>query len=469
MKPIKISLALLAMFLLSTLASMAAIKIIDADAVVEKSLQSVSIATQAKNLARLFVINQDTALIQELTNVNIATQEKSLAKFFVINEDAGYVKDLTSVNISTQETPLAKLFIINDDTTLRKDLTVVNMPKQAIPIKKIFLANADAMITKGLLPLDGKAIITPTPISSFTLLLDKGTNMISLPLKTQESYTARSFARDIGSTVVIKYDSKESKFLPFVPEVSQGDGFAIDGGQGYIVNVLNSKEIVFTGTAWSNAPSKLAPNNVSKTNWAFVVCGTILNGNSIAQNDNLAVIVKNIRTGKFIESEAGQVENGRYSVAFVDMSKKSVINSGDSLAIYLKDNTKGVLSKPVVQKVIISDLDKSFVNVSLNTKYFIPEKSVLLQNYPNPFNPETWIPYQLKEDNNVVIRVYSSSGSLVRTMNLGYKPAGFYDGKERSAHWDGKNELGEKVSSGIYFYNIEAGDFTSTRKMILMK
>jgi len=119
--------------------------------------------------------------------------------------------------------------------------------------------------------------------------------------------------------------------------------------------------------------------------------------------------------------------------------------------------------------VIISDLDKSFVNVSLNTKYFIPEKSVLLQNYPNPFNPETWIPYQLKEDNNVVIRVYSSSGSLVRTMNLGYKPAGFYDGKERSAHWDGKNELGEKVSSGIYFYNIEAGDFTSTRKMILMK
>jgi hypothetical protein len=468
MKLIKISFTLLVMFLLSALTSTAAIKIIDADAVIEKSLQSVSITTQAKSLARLFIINQDTALTQELTNVNIATQEKSLAKFFVINEDAGSVKDLTSVNISTQDTPLAKLFIINDDTTLRKDLTVVNMPKQAIPIKKIFLANADAMLTRGLLPLDGKTIITPTPISSFTLSLDKGTNMISLPLKTQDSYTARSFARDIGSTVVIKYDSKESKFLPFVPEVSQGDGFSIEGGKGYIVNVLDSKEFIFTGTAWSNAPAKLAPQKES-THWAFVVCGTILDGDKIGQNDNLAVTVKNLRTGKLIESEAGQVENGRYSLAFVDMSKKSVINSGDSLAIYLKDNTKGVLSKPVVQKVIISDLDKSFVTVTLNTKYFIPEKNLLLQNYPNPFNPETWIPYQLKEDNNVVIRIYSSSGSLVRTMNLGYKPAGFYEGKERAVYWDGKNEVGEKVSSGIYFYTIQAGKFNATKKMIVTK
>ena len=88
MKLIKISFTLLVMFLLSALTSTAAIKIIDADAVVEKSLQSVSITTQAKSLARLFIINQDTALMQELTNVNIATQEKSLAKFFVINEYA---------------------------------------------------------------------------------------------------------------------------------------------------------------------------------------------------------------------------------------------------------------------------------------------------------------------------------------------------------------------------------------------
>jgi hypothetical protein len=293
--------------------------------------------------------------------------------------------------------------------------------------------------------------------------------MISLPLKPQDSYTARSFANNIGSTVVIRYDTKEAKFLPFVPDVSQGDGFAIEGGRGYIVNVSNSKEIVFTGTAWSNAPSKLAPNNIPKTNWAFVVCGTILDGDRIGQNDNLAVIVKNLRTGKLIESEVGQVENGRYMVAFVDMSKNSVINSGDSLAVYLKDNTKGVLSKPVVQKVIISDLDKSFVNVPLNTKYFIPEKSVLLQNYPNPFNPETWIPYQLKEDNNVVIRIYSSSGSLVRTLNLGYKSAGFYEGKERAVYWNGKNEFGESVSSGVYFYNIQAGNFTATKKMIVKK
>ena len=468
MKLIKISFTLLVMFLLSALTSTAAIKIIDADAVIEKSLQSVNITTQAKSLARLFIINHDTALTQELASVNITTQEKSLAKFFVINQDAGSEKDLTSVNISTQETPLAKLFIINDDTTLRKDLTVVSMPKQAIPIKKIFLANADAILTRGLLPLDGKTIITPTPISSFTLSLDKGTNMISLPLRPQDSYTARSFASDIGSTVVIKYDSKENKFLPFVPEVSQGDGFVIEGGKGYIVNVLDSKDFIFTGTAWSNAPPKLAPQKES-THWAFVVCGTIFDGDRIAQNEALSVIVKNLRTGKIIESEIGQIENGRYSVAFVDMSKKDVISYGDSLAVHLKDNSKGILAKPLINKVTISDIDKSFVNVPLSTKDFIPEKNFLLQNYPNPFNPDTWIPYQLKEDANVVIEIYSSSGSLVRTLNLGYKPAGFHEGKERATHWDGKNEIGEKVSSGIYFYTIQAGTFTATKKMLIQK
>jgi len=333
---------------------------------------------------------------------------------------------------------------------------------------RIIIEYADLCSTKSLVNFFKDPIIPPTSsISSFKMALDKGLNMISLPVKPDTSLTARSFANNIGSTVVIRYDTKEAKFLPFVPDVSQGDGFAIEGGRGYIVNVSNSKEFVFTGTAWSNAPSKLAPNNVSKTNWAFVVCGTILDGDRIEQNDNLAVTVKNLRTSKLIESEAGQVENGRYSVAFVDMSKNSVINSGDSLAIYLKDNTKGVLSKPIIQKVIISDLDKSFVTIPLNTKYFIPEKSVLLQNYPNPFNPETWIPYQLKEDNNVVIRIYSSSGSLVRSLNLGHKSAGYYEGKERAAHWDGKNEVGEKVASGIYFYSIKAGSFVSTRKMVI--
>ena len=98
-----------------------------------------------------------------------------------------------------------------------------------------------------------------------------------------------------------------------------------------------------------------------------------------------------------------------------------------------------------------------------------PKVSLLHQNYPNPFNPDTWIPYQLREDAHVVIRIYAATGQLVRTLNLGHKPAGFYTDRETAAYWDGKNEAGERVASGIYFYGIKAGDLTATRKMTIIR
>lgn len=98
-----------------------------------------------------------------------------------------------------------------------------------------------------------------------------------------------------------------------------------------------------------------------------------------------------------------------------------------------------------------------------------PQLTRLLQNYPNPFNPETWIPYQLSEDGDITIRIYSTSGKLVRELRPGYEPAGIYISKARAAYWDGRNEAGEAVTSGIYFYSIQAGAFTATRKMAIAR
>ena len=100
---------------------------------------------------------------------------------------------------------------------------------------------------------------------------------------------------------------------------------------------------------------------------------------------------------------------------------------------------------------------------------FIPEETALLHNYPNPFNPETWIPYQLAEPTDVTIHIYAASGVLVRTLALGHQAAGIYQYRSRAAYWDGKNEVGESVASGIYFYTLTASDFTATRKMLIMK
>ena len=100
---------------------------------------------------------------------------------------------------------------------------------------------------------------------------------------------------------------------------------------------------------------------------------------------------------------------------------------------------------------------------------FIPEETALLHNYPNPFNPETWVPYQLAEPAEVTLTIHSVNGTLVRTLALGHQPAGIYQTRTRAAYWDGKNDVGESVASGVYFYTLTAGDFNATRKMLIRK
>ena len=99
----------------------------------------------------------------------------------------------------------------------------------------------------------------------------------------------------------------------------------------------------------------------------------------------------------------------------------------------------------------------------------IPKATALLPNYPNPFNPETWVPYQLAAAADVTLTISAVDGTLVRTLALGHRAAGVYQSKSRAAYWDGRNELGEPVASGIYFYTLTAGDFSATGKMLVRK
>ena len=98
-----------------------------------------------------------------------------------------------------------------------------------------------------------------------------------------------------------------------------------------------------------------------------------------------------------------------------------------------------------------------------------PTETALLPNYPNPFNPETWIPYHLAKSTDVSISIYAADGKLVRSLHLGYQAVGTYESRSRAAYWDGRNEFGEPVASGIYFYTLSAGNFVATRKMLIRK
>ncbi len=113
--------------------------------------------------------------------------------------------------------------------------------------------------------------------------------------------------------------------------------------------------------------------------------------------------------------------------------------------------------------------ERAIASVERLLALLMPKETALLANYPNPFNPETWIPYQLAKPADVTLRIHAVDGSLVRTLSLGHKAIGTYQSRSRAAYWDGKNEFGEPVASGVYFYTLTAGDFNATRKMLIRK
>ena len=93
-----------------------------------------------------------------------------------------------------------------------------------------------------------------------------------------------------------------------------------------------------------------------------------------------------------------------------------------------------------------------------------PKKFALQQNYPNPFNPSTTITYELAKPVNVTLRVYDISGRLIRTIVNDMQKAGRYE-----VQWDGKNDAGNQVASGMYFLRMQTPGFTKIRKMTLVR
>ena len=114
-------------------------------------------------------------------------------------------------------------------------------------------------------------------------------------------------------------------------------------------------------------------------------------------------------------------------------------------------------------------MKRGFVVLEQLLMSLTPRETELLANYPNPFNPETWIPYRLAEDAFVTLTIYDLSGHLVRTLDVGHRIASAYESRSKAIYWDGKNGLGEGVASSVYFYTLTAGDYSATRRMVILK
>ena len=358
---------------------------------------------------------------------------------------------------------------------------------------------------------------------AFDLTLNAGLNMISVPLMPAEPYTAKSLAEMLGATTIIQLKGENQHFLGYT--IADGDdGFSIDGGKGYIVNTPTGGVVKFTGSAWDNQPDpeptpepvvEEMPEEVAeeapaeepaaeepaaeevaeevaeepaveetaeepaaeeaaaaaparstfKTAWAFVVTSDI---QGMETGTAYRLVAENLRTGS-IATQNITTDVRRSAAVWADLNRKSVIQAGDRLEITLYDDRGRVVSGPFQRTVTTTDIRNAFLSVDLTVGDVRPQETVLAQNFPNPFNPETWIPYQLSESTEVSIQIYDVSGRLVRTLNLGWQPVGSYMTPSSAAYWDGRNAIGERVASGIYFYTLQTSDFAATRRMVILK
>ncbi len=298
----------------------------------------------------------------------------------------------------------------------------------------------------------------------FNVTLTKGLNMLSLPLASPKPMTAKSLAGISGATVVIALDAKNQQFIGWTPS-APNDGFSVEGGKGYIVNVPQPRNFAFVGSRWTNQTEEAAAApaiSQKQETWAFVVSGH-LNGNPTF--DGYKVIVRNLRTNTIITTS---VHGNYFAAATADLARRSVVKVGDVIEARVIGPDGNVESQTLKIKVTPENLTNALLSVKFDS-IGKPLQNKLLQNYPNPFNPETWIPYQLAQDSSISVSIYDSTGKVIRKLSLGNQSAGFYNSRERAAYWDGKNALGESVASGVYFYKLETPSFQQTRRLVILK
>lgn len=177
------------------------------------------------------------------------------------------------------------------------------------------------------------------------------------------------------------------------------------------------------------------------------------------------VLVDTSLNDSYLEANTDISDEVRF--AFVSLQPMSGQGNLFTIEFEVLPNTEGTSSALILDSV-------DFFNSQTITKIsgevrVIPSAFALLQNYPNPFNPETWLPYKLAADAPVTIRIYNARGWLVRRIDFGNQRAGVYLGKGTAAYWNGRNASGEEVASGLYFYNLQAGDFIATKRMLIVK
>ena len=305
------------------------------------------------------------------------------------------------------------------------------------------------------------------------ITLGAGLNLIGLPINDPRVVNVSSIitlAAGAASSIVV---STDDGFASVSAAGDAGDG-PVRGDAAYLVTAISAATIPLLGSGWTNdtagaAPIALTGYNVDGQTAVLDVQGAIVDEITGLAREGFRVKVKNLST-KASLSKVTSVETAEgYNMTFVDLKAGHAARIGDVLEISADSPNPLIGVQPVRHIVTVDDVKNSTIQLEELIAYEIPAETELLRNYPNPFNPETWIPYHLSEDADVKLTIYDVNGELVRDIDVGHQTAAKYDTRAKAIYWDGRNRFGEQVASGIYFYHLDAGDFSGTRKMVILK
>ena len=319
-----------------------------------------------------------------------------------------------------------------------------------------------------------------------TITLNQGLNLVGLPLddsrinRVSDLFTLQGIGGNVP--VIILTDSGEFKV---VGRMGDPGDIEITGGQSFIMTAGRAATVSSSGVGWSNAsgtaaaPGAISGIEVSDVTPLLALRGSIVDEASSLSNTNFRISVKNRSNGRSIATVTAREHHSRskmwgsegigYQLTDVDLETKRAAAIGDILEISAQSPHPLISVEPLEYTVTTEDVRKGWIQLPALVAYEIPAETELLHNYPNPFNPETWIPYQLAHAADVTLTIYDTQGAVVRQLDLGYQQPGYYTSRTRAAYWDGRNHLGEAVGSGIYFYQLRAGDYSAIQKMVILK
>ena len=330
------------------------------------------------------------------------------------------------------------------------------------------------------------------------IVLNQGLNLVGLPLKDSRINRVSDLLRLDGILgnvpAVTLTDGGEFKE---VKRAGYPSDIAITGGQAFLLTAQRAATVHISGAGWYNGSGTAAAPltaqtgiQVTDTTPMLALRGSIVDEDINFNRMGFRVIVKNRSTGRAVAAMTrrdgpasrtikGESVGGSYQVTVVDVETGRAAKIGDTLEISVRSPSPLIGVQPVQYTVTVEDVKRGWIQLPALVAYEIPKETVLLANYPNPFNPETWIPYRLAEDADVKLTIYDANGHAVRTIDVGHRIAAVYESRSKAIYWDGRNNLGERMSSGIYFYHLSAGrsglsvphrrDYSQTRKMLILK